>query len=114
MVRWSREDALYVPQVLAALSLVYLVGRRIWAAFKRDKGKAGDPEEASIALDGLEIFIFRLVRLLTIFVLLSLEFFNLSAGQGLRASLFQPLFYVSCLRSIRFNCLPGCSSMRQF
>lgn len=94
----SREDALYVPQALAALSLIYLIGKGLWTNLFRggSKSEATDEEEKTgVALDGLKIFAFRLFRLLTIFILLSLEVFVLTVGRTAPASIFQPGLYVS-------------------
>lgn len=99
MVRWCRMDSLYVPPALAALSLVYLVGKKLWTVIGRGKNKGEGAEGASIALDGLNIFAFRLLRILTIFTLVSLELFALSVGQSSRTNLFQTLFHVSYLHS---------------
>ena len=93
MASWSREDALYIPQALAALSLLWLAGGKLWDISKVD-GKNERVEETSVSSDGLGVFIFRFFRLLTIVVLLSVEVYAVSIGQGSSASLLQPIVYV--------------------
>ena len=93
----SPEELLNVPSFLAALSLVYLIAIRTWNGIVTRKDNAGRPEENDIALDGSRIFAFRFLRLLTIFALLSLEFFAFSVGQPSRSAIYQLVFRVSSL-----------------
>lgn len=94
MTSWSRKDALLIPPTLAALSLLWLAGRKLRNILKID-GKTEHIEEASVPSDGFGVFIFRFFRLLTIVVLLSVEAYAVSVGQGSSASLLQPIVYVS-------------------
>lgn len=95
----SRVDLLYVPQVLATLSLLYFAATWILSAIEYGKENTGQMEGARTALDGMSIFAFRLSRLLLAFGLLSLEVFTASSNQGPLTSHYQPLFYVSRLSS---------------
>ncbi|KAI5122640.1 hypothetical protein M0805_008724 [Coniferiporia weirii] len=109
---WTRECSLCIPPVLAASSLAYVSLK--WLRTLRysqsdlpsgqspapvnSEGNSTDPlkypADDAKAWDGATITVFRLIRLLSIFALLSLDIYELSIGQGSNALLYQPPFYV--------------------
>ncbi|KAI5122641.1 hypothetical protein M0805_008725 [Coniferiporia weirii] len=108
---WSREHFLYLPPILAALSLAYVflkwqkAFRRPWSDLLNgqapapvDSRSAADPLKHPAAdkkaLDGTTITVFRFIKLLCIIVLLSLEVYELSIGQGPNALFYRLPFYV--------------------
>ncbi|KAI5122638.1 hypothetical protein M0805_008723 [Coniferiporia weirii] len=105
---WTRESlsSLYLSPALAVLSLVYvslkwlLASHRLPTDFEGDSdypAKHRDVEKNVKALDGLAITAFRIIRLLVILVLLSLEIYTLSIDRGLNARFYQPPFYIYVL-----------------
>jgi hypothetical protein len=87
MLEWTREDLLYVPLALSAVSLLYLLIKRIvtWKSV----------EATNHAFDGFRILTFTLLRLFSILALLSLECFQLATGRVSRVDQAQVLFYVT-------------------
>ncbi|KAH8113755.1 P-loop containing nucleoside triphosphate hydrolase protein [Phellopilus nigrolimitatus] len=113
---WTREALLFSPLVFAVLSLVHVSINRLNFLWNPSSdalnGKAPDHKASASTvdgskvqnlrnvikeLDGLAITLFRLVRLLAVLALLSLEVFELSAGQGSSARFYQPPFYIYTL-----------------
>ena len=121
---WTREDLLWVPPTFAALSLLYISSKalREYIVSERKNGKAalllaededGHTDTANRkslrdtvkALDGFSILSYRLLRLLTVFGLLSLEVYETSIGHGPSARTLQIAFYV---RFVSFDCRISC------
>lgn len=98
---WTREDLLYFPPVLAAISVVYVAFKLGRVSMKKDAEVnideyTGDGKNGSLLerFDGAAIILFRVLRLLTVLALLSLEVFELSVGTGPSARVFQTPFFV--------------------
>ncbi|EJC97739.1 P-loop containing nucleoside triphosphate hydrolase protein [Fomitiporia mediterranea MF3/22] len=112
---WSRGLLLYLPPVFALVSLVYILQKYVRVRWSREKGKEAllqeeDEEcvrsadsllETVRKFDGPAILLFRLLRLLTVLALLSIEVYELSTGHGFRAQALQiPLFIYASLLSM--------------
>ena len=85
----TRRDLLYIPQALASLSLFYIVLKSV---FGRKTSLVSDKSS-----DGLTILAYRIIRLLSLSILLGAECYQLAIGEGPQATKFEPAFYVSIL-----------------
>ncbi|EJC97738.1 P-loop containing nucleoside triphosphate hydrolase protein [Fomitiporia mediterranea MF3/22] len=105
---WSRGLLSYLPPIFAVVSLVHVLQKYAWTRWSREKGKEEDegPDLSAESLletvqkyDGPVILLFRLLRLLTVLALLSIEVYEHSTGHGSGAKALQiPLFiYASSL-----------------
>ena len=110
---WTREDLLWVPPTFATFSLLYTCSIALRGYFvpnekvsktslplsEGDDGRANVAKRTSLgdavkALDGSFILSYRLLRLLSVFCLLSLEVYETSIGHEPRARTLQIAFYV--------------------
>lgn len=123
--RWERKDLVYVPQALAVLSLLYLVCKCVvrdaWLKAGRSQEEQRQETDSTLAagenefaLDGAGICRFRVLRLASVFLLMSLEFavwfFNADGISRTRAVVLQPPFYVRTAASlvlISSRCIAG-------
>ncbi|KAI5122631.1 hypothetical protein M0805_008718 [Coniferiporia weirii] len=104
----TRESFLYISPIFAALSVSYVSVKWLKAFLSNGKtpipvfsaGSSVDSAEqqnvmeAVKALDGLTITLFRFLRLLIVFALLSLEVYKLDVGQRSGAKFYHLLFYL--------------------
>lgn len=102
---YTRENLLYIPPGIAALSLVFLSFKLVWEiSFNQGEvheGAKGCSNRYGLLqkYDGAAILVFRMLRLLTILALLGLDVLELSTGDGSNARVIQILFLVCFLPS---------------